>query len=117
MACNDRWLSENYYSPIQEIDTFIRELTRVDTETNINDEPITSPDYGSVSITMTCPFCKKLIKTTTEDRFQILACICCLIFSLFYCCFEIFRNKNLCCCNTSHRYPNCGRYLGSYDAC
>ncbi len=120
MACNNRWLSDNYYSPIQVIDTFIREYkyqaTRADTETSLN-VSFTSPDYGSVPISMTCPYCKRLITTKTEDSFQILACICCLLFGLLYCCFQIFRKKNLCCCNTSHRCPNCGRYLGSYDAC
>ena len=121
MACNDRWLSDNYYGPIQNMDTLIRgkiyQSTKVDTETSINEGPITSPEFASVPITMKCPSCKRLITTKTEDKFQILACICCLIFWIFYCCFQICRNKNLCCCNTSHRCPNCGKYLGSYDAC
>jgi len=121
MACNRLWLTRNYYGPIQEIDSIIRDYlnqkTTITTSGNFETEPITSPDYRSVPITMTCPYCKALITTKTEDRFQILACICCLIFWLFYCCFQICRNKNLLCCNTTHRCPNCGRYLGSYDAC
>jgi hypothetical protein len=112
MACNMLWLNRNYYRPIQEIDSLIRDYLAKEQKT-----PITSPDYGSVPITMTCPYCEKYIKTKTEDKFQILACVCCLIFSIFYCCFQICREKNLCCCNTSHRCPNCGKYLGSYDAC
>ena len=112
MACNMLWLNRNYYRPIQEIDSSIREYLAKEQKT-----PITSPDYGSVPITMTCPYCEKYIKTKTEDKFQILACVCCLIFSIFYCCFQICRERNLCCCNTSHRCPNCGKYLGSYDAC
>ena len=112
MACNMLWLNRNYYRPIQEIDSLIRDNLAKEQKT-----PITSPDYGSVPITMTCPYCEKYIKTKTEDKFQILACVCCLIFSIFYCCFQICREKNLCCCNTSHRCPNCGKYLGSYDAC
>ena len=106
------WLNRNYYRPIQEIDSLIRDYLAKEQKT-----PITSPDYGSVPITMTCPYCEKYIKTKTEDKFQILACVCCLIFSIFYCCFQICRERNLCCCNTSHRCPNCGKYLGSYDAC
>jgi len=112
MACNMLWLNRNYYRPIQEIDSLIRDYLAKEQKT-----PITSPDYGSVPITMTCPYCEKYIKTKTEDKFQILACVCCLIFSIFYCCFQICRERNLCCCNTSHRCPNCGKYLGSYDAC
>ena len=112
MACNMLWLNRNYYRPIQEIDSLIRDYFAKEQKT-----PITSPDYGSVPITMTCPYCEKYIKTKTEDKFQILACVCCLIFSIFYCCFQICRERNLCCCNTSHRCPNCGKYLGSYDAC
>ena len=112
MACNMLWLHRNYYRPIQEIDSLIRDYLAKEQKT-----PITSPDYESVPITMTCPYCEKYIKTKTEDKFQILACVCCLIFSIFYCCFQICREKNLCCCNTSHRCPNCGKYLGSYDAC
>ena len=112
MACNMLWLHRNYYRPIQEIDSLIRDYLAKEQKT-----PITSPDYGSVPITMTCPYCEKYIKTKTEDKFQILACVCCLIFSIFYCCFQICRERNLCCCNTSHRCPNCGKYLGSYDAC
>ena len=112
MACNMLWLNRNYYRPIQEIDSLIRDNLAKEQKT-----PITSPDYGSVPITMTCPYCEKYIKTKTEDKFQILACVCCLIFSIFYCCFQICRERNLCCCNTSHRCPNCGKYLGSYDAC
>lgn len=112
MACNMLWLNRNYYRPIQEIDSLIRDYLAKEQKT-----PITSPDYGSVPITMTCPYCERYIKTKTEDKFQILACVCCLIFSIFYCCFQICREKNLCCCNTSHRCPNCGKYLGSYDAC
>ena len=112
MACNMLWLNRNYYRPIQEIDSLIRDYLAKEQKT-----PITSPDYGSVPITMTCPYCEKYIKTKNEDKFQILACVCCLIFSIFYCCFQICREKNLCCCNTSHRCPNCGKYPGSYDAC
>ena len=66
---------------------------------------------------MTCPYCGSSITTKTEEKFQIIACICCLLNWLIYCCVQICRNKNLCCFNVTHRCPKCGRVVGKYNAC
>ena len=76
-----------------------------------------SPEFGAEPIRMTCQYCGNFITTKTEEKFQILACICCLFSWLLYCCVQIFRNKNICCFNVTHRCPQCGRVVGSYDAC
>jgi len=103
MACNNTWLSKNYYNPIKELELKYR---------------VPGPDeFGGVPIEMTCPFCGELITTKTKENFQILACICCLLFWLLYCCVQICRNKNLCCCNVKHICPHCGRIVGNNDAC
>ena len=100
MACNDLWLDNYYFKPI---------ITFYALKNGIK--------FGAVPINMTCPYCESKITTKIEETFQILACFCCIINVLIYCCIQICRNKNICCFNVTHRCPQCGRVLGNYDAC
>ena len=104
MACNDRWLNCFYFKPMYEYINPNRIIT-------------SSPEFGAEPVSMTCPYCGSSITTKTEEKFQIIACICCLLNWLIYCCVQICRNKNLCCFNVTHRCPKCGRVVGKYNAC
>ena len=129
MACNDTWLSNNYYKPINEIDRLVLEIERnrnrkylsqiLTTQASLEEKPIivASIEFKDEPVSMTCPFCLKVITTKTESKFNFVACFCCLIFNLLYCCVQICLGKNACCCDIKHKCPECGRVLGYYKSC
>ena len=128
MACNNNWLQRNYFTPINEIDRIVIEIENrkygrqvVNTETTIVEEPVIittiTPNFGTDPVSMRCPFCLNAITTRTESKLNIVACICCFLFTLFYCCAKICTNKNVCCCDITHICPRCGKILGHYNSC
>ena len=156
MACNDTWLSNNYYKPINEvvnfneetghinfkiknqeeykkylnfneIDKLVLEIERyrkylsqiLTTQSSFKENPIivAPKEFKEDPVSMTCPFCLKAITTKTESKFNFVACFCCLIFNLLYCCVQICLGKNACCCDIKHKCPECGRVLGYYKSC
>ena len=123
MACNSRWLQTNYFSPISEIDRLVAGINNggygssvVNTQTTFR-ENIDAPELRSQPVTMTCRFCGNTITTRTESSLNFIACCCCLIFNILYCCFQICANKNVCCCDIKHVCPKCGAILGYYNSC
>jgi hypothetical protein len=80
MACNDTWLSNYYFKPINEIDRLILEIERyrtyrsqiICTQTTLEEKPIivASTEFKDEPISMTCPFCLKVITTKTESKFN-----------------------------------------------
>ena len=123
MACNHKWLSSYYYIPIQQIDnakgnrSYLSQI--VPTQTSFNEKPpmVITTEFKSSPVSTGCPYCNSLITTKTQSKFNFLACICCFMFPVFYCLFQICSEKNPCCCDVSHRCPKCGAILGSYNAC
>ena len=123
MACNSRWLQTNYFSPISELDSLVERINNrryavpiVETEASFK-ENIYVPKLKSQPVTMTCRFCRNLITTRTESNLNFLACCCCLIFNILYCCVQICADKNVCCCDITHVCPKCGGILGYYKSC
>jgi len=128
MACNDTWLSQYYYKPINEIDRLVLEIENrnrnyrnqiITTQTSIEEKPVivASTEFRDDPVSMKCPFCLNVITTQTESKFNFVACFCCLIFNLLYCCFQICLNKNPCCWDIKHKCPKCGRILGYFKSC
>jgi hypothetical protein len=127
MACNDKWLSANYFNPINEIDRLIIDLEKrryysqtITTETTIREKPVIiapTPEFRSYPFSMTCPFCLNGITTKTESKLNCFACICFILFPFFYCCVKICSNRNVCCCDIIHICPRCGKILGYYNSC
>ena len=127
MVCNNSWLSENYFSPISEIDKFFERIENgnylkqiLNTQTYLYEErpPIIIPtEFDSKPVVMTCTNCKVTITTKTESKLNCLAICCCLLFDLFYFIFQAIRKRNLCCCDIEHRCPRCGAFLGVYKSC
>ena len=130
MACNDNWLSKYYFTPIQQIDSLVRRIENennsyrnyqtqiVTTQTRVIEKPIyVSTEFKSSPVTTTCQFCGNVITTETNSKLNFIACFCCLMFNLLYCCFQICAGKNPCCCDVVHKCPRCGSILGHYDAC
>ena len=71
----------------------------------------------TVSINMTCPFCKQQILTNTTESFNYKACcVCCLtcfvLFALIQCC----NDKDIGCTDCEHRCPACAQLIGKYYA-
>ena len=126
MACNNAWLSKNYFMPIQEIDDIVRKIEDEEnsrrqiltTQTSIIEKPVyITEDFKSSPVSITCPFCGKAITTRTKAKFNFVACCCFLFFGVLYCCVQIFGDKNPCCCDITHICPNCGKIVGHYDSC
>ena len=127
MACNNTWLSEYYYKPIDVIDRLVTEIENrnyqkqiVHTQTAIVPVVpvmINPGEFKNSPVIMTCPFCFKTITTKTESSLNILACCCFFFFTLLYCCIKICADKDVCCCDVRHRCPNCGRIVGNYKTC
>ena len=129
MACNDSWLSKYYYNPLNSINIMISEKNMkyqgpvVTTDTSmisngpINNAPIIIQEFRNNPISTYCMFCKSPITTRTEDRFNCLACCCCLLFGLLFICVQACADKNICCWDVIHRCPRCGRILGEFTSC
>lgn len=115
MACNDYWLSKYYFGPIKQIDDLVR---RIENEKRVKEKPVhISEDFKSSPITITCPFCKNTVTTETESKLNFVACICCLMFNILYCCVQMCGDRNPCCLDISHRCPKCGKIVGHYNSC
>lgn len=127
MACNNNWLQKYYFTPINELDRLIIEFENrkygtqvLHTQTAIIEKPVIiapTPEFRSYPVSMTCPFCLNSITTRTESKLNFVACFCCLVFNVLYCCVQICSNKNVCCCDIIHKCPKCGRILGHYNSC
>ena len=134
MACNENWLVDSYYKPMNQINTLIREKERererenyrrqiVNTQTSFQDistvviPVIQSISFKSEPVSLICQFCGKAVTTKTKTSFNIVACCCFLMFGLLYCCVQICGNKNILCCDITHICPNCGATLGHYNSC
>ena len=125
MACNRRWLSSFYYNPMNMINSLIEDKQksnndRITTQTSIKKpvgETIESTKYQGEPITIVCRFCGKVITTKTQSKFNFVACFCFLIFNILYCCIQLSNDKNVLCCDVTHRCPECGSILGRYKSC
>ena len=115
MACNDTWLSKNYFGPIKQIDDLVR---RIENENRVKEKPVViTAEFQSSPVTITCPFCKNTVTTETESKLNFVACICCLMFNILYCCVQMCGDRNPCCLDISHRCPKCGKIVGHYNSC
>ena len=133
MACNNIWLSNNYYNPIDRIKMRLNSGLPIKPVVNRNDQnvsilstqeiiqvhtiPIIRKKFEMEPIYITCEYCGKNITTHTEKKFSCLACCCFMFFPALYCFVQFCKGKNLLCCNVLHSCPKCGRYLGEYKAC
>lgn len=132
MACNDNWLENNYFNPIYEIsiksasNRFIYPVVKTESPiypyrtniiTNAPVVPVIVKTFKTEPISFTCWFCKSYMTTVTKSKINGLACCCCTFFCLFYSCFQLSKNKSICCMDVIHSCPNCGRELGRYRAC
>ena len=126
MACNNIWLSKNYFMPIKELDDLVRRIENennyrrqiLTTQTSIVEKPVyVTANFGSSPVSIICPFCRKTITTRTRSKFNFMACFCFLLFNILYCCVQICGDKNPLCCDITHICPNCGKIVGHYDSC
>ena len=133
MACNNTWLSKNYYMPMKLIDDLINQIKTEEenkknynyqsqvltTQTTIIEKPpiVIEVEFKNSPVSTACPFCKRFITTKTQSKLNCAACCCCLMFGLFYFCFQVCNGKNGCCCDVDHICPMCGKIVGHYSAC
>ena len=100
------------FSTNKQLDNLLKEIEKSNKEVQV-----ISQEFNSSPVSITCPFCKNPIITKTESKLSFLACFCFFVFNIVYCCFQICRDKNPCCCDISHRCPKCGKIVGHYDPC
>ena len=129
MACNDEWLSKNYFKPIKEIGDLVKEIDIdknslyqsqiIDTQTSINVDNILviTKEFKCSPVTITCPGCKRIIKTKTEWKFNCCALFCFLTCTLLYFIVQLCMKRNVFCCNVIHKCPHCRHTLGQYNSC
>ena len=127
MVCNNNWLYTFYDTPIEIIDRIKRDIELrlfqqqvVPTETSIKPEErvvVVNVEYGRNPVTTGCPYCQNIVTTKIKSKFNCLALCCCLIFDIFYCCYQAIANKNICCRDIAHVCPICGATLGYIKSC
>ena len=79
---------------------------------------VPSVTFGTKPISITCQFCKNLITTQVEKSCNCCSCLlCCWTGFIFWVCIQACRNKEINCCDATHRCPSCGQLLGSYTSC
>ena len=130
MACNESWLLNNYYHPINTINKMISRIKSgyqssvVTTQTTMNGiignaplTPIIVQEFRTKPICTTCFNCQSNIVTRTELEFNCIACCCFLFTGILYICVQACLDRNICCCDVIHRCPKCGKILGKYKSC
>lgn len=129
MACNDYWLSKYYFGPIKQLDDLVKRIENVERNRNYQKQIVNTQtpvkektefitaEFQSSPVTITCPFCRNIITTKTESKLNFVACICCLMFNILYCCVQMCGDRNPCCLDISHRCPKCGKIVGHYNSC
>ena len=74
--------------------------------------------FKTTPIATTCIFCHRPCTTVVEKQFNFCTCILCWCTGLLcYVCVQMFRDKDICCCDATHTCPNCGQILGTYTSC
>ena len=64
-------------------------------------------------VSIVCPHCKVLVNTVVEETFNCLTCcLYCLTGCIIYPCIQCCNGKEVGCCDTKHKCPNCGTILG-----
>ena len=127
MVCDSSWMNRNYFIPLK---AAIREMapgqsySPIVTETTMisSNQPIAiivnQPiKFREKPVDIICRFCNSPIRTVTKETFNCLACCCCLIFGILYICIQACTDKNILCCNVTHKCPKCGKILGEYRSC
>ena len=67
---------------------------------------------------VTCPNCGFVGKSIVTTKCSWSNCCCCWCTCLvFWICFQLCRNKALCCRDADHRCSKCGTLLAHYEAC
>ena len=132
MACNNSWLINNYYAPLNAINRMISEKKKMNYQGVVvntkcssiiknapltNNTPIIVQEFRTKPVSTTCSLCRRPIITNTELKFNCLACFCFLFTGVLYICVQACLDKNICCCDVIHRCPKCGRILGEYESC
>ena len=104
-------------------------------------EPSKTPiDFDTLySVSTTCPYCNKNIKTIVKEKFSCCSCFCCCLMVIFFpvAIYECLRScslsdicdcrnccnchcdckcKGKCCFDGSHYCPYCRNLLGEYDS-
>jgi hypothetical protein len=139
MACNSSWINRNYITPLERITNEIKNRS-LQTQQNypaINSEQrvitysnrqvvvnqstptiIGTSEFGTSPISLNCPFCYRPITTDTECECNgCSCCLCLLTCCICYMCIQSCRGKSVCCCDYTHKCPNCGHFLGKYSSC
>ena len=79
----------------------------------VNTEARTYTPYATV-----CPYCKKKVTTVPVKHFNCGTCLLCYFTGLlFYICFQLIRQKELCCFDALHKCPNCRQTISTYQSC
>jgi hypothetical protein len=68
-------------------------------------------------VSIVCPHCKVLVNTDVEETFNCLTCcLYCLTGCIIYACIQCCNGKEVGCCDTKHKCPNCGTILGGVSS-
>lgn len=67
---------------------------------------------------ITCPYCLFVGHTEVKTELSIANLLCCIFTDpIVWCLFQCCRDKDLNCCDATHRCHNCKRIIRKYEAC
>ena len=79
---------------------------------------ISGQTFGTKPVSITCQFCKNPVTTNVEKSCNCCSCLlCCWTGFIFWVCIQCCRNKEINCCDATHKCPQCGQILGNYTSC
>ena len=129
MACNNNWLLEYYYTPINAIkrmisrkdigygEQVVNTSSSTSTSNPVTNAPIITQEFRDKPISTICSSCHRQIVTRTKMKFNCVACFCFLFTGILYICVQACLDKNICCCDVIHRCPKCGVILVEFESC
>ena len=77
-----------------------------------------NPVFGTLPVSIICPFCRQPITTIVEKSFNCATCLLCWCTGLLlFICIQMCSNKEIGCCDAIHKCPVCGNIIGQYSSC
>ena len=74
--------------------------------------------WGTVPVSITCPFCRQPITTVVEKSFNCATCCLCWCTGLLlFICIQSCSGKEIGCCDAVHKCPFCSNIVGQYSSC
>lgn len=73
--------------------------------------------YRSHSVLAVCNSCNKAVPTMVSTKCSFLSYLCYCCYLEYWCIYQMYKRKDMNCCDATHHCSSCKQPLGNYQAC